>query len=50
MIMPRLFALSEVQWCTPANKDFDRFSATVHDKGFKILQIKGFNYRDKGDF
>lgn len=50
MIMPRLFALSEVQWCTPANKDFDRFSAAVHEKGFKILQIKGFNYRDKGDF
>ncbi len=50
MIMPRLFAMSEVQWCEPSDKNFERFAAAVKDKGFKILKLKGFNYRDKGDF
>lgn len=47
MIMPRLFAMSEVQWCLPENKDFDRFMSKVKDHGFKMLDEKGFNYRNK---
>ena len=47
MIMPRLFAMSEVQWCEPKNKDFDKFIVKVKDNGYKMLDLKGFNYRNK---
>ena len=47
MIMPRLFAMSEVQWCEPAAKNYDKFMVKVKDGGFKMLDLKGFNYRNK---
>ncbi len=48
MIMPRLFAMSEVQWCLPDNKaDFGAFMAKVKSGGFRMLDEKGFNYRNK---
>lgn len=47
MIMPRLFAMSEVQWCELKNKNFDSFMAKVKGNGFEMLKLKGFNYRDK---
>lgn len=47
MIMPRLFSMSEVQWSEPANKHFDTFSQRVKTWGFRMLELKGFNYRNK---
>lgn len=48
MIMPRLFAMSEVQWSILENKaDFDAFMAKVRGGGFRMLDEKGFNYRNK---
>jgi len=29
MLLPRLAALSEIQWCSPDNKDFDRFRRSM---------------------
>ena len=45
--MARLFAMSEVQWSEPANKNFETFSAKVKTWGFRMLELKGFNYRNK---
>lgn len=47
MIMPRLFAMSEVQWCFPEGKDFDKLMSKVKGWGFRMLDTKGFNYRNK---
>ena len=47
MIMPRLFAMSEVQWCELRNKDLDKFMAKVKGNGYKMLELKGFNFRNK---
>lgn len=47
MIMPRLFAMSEVQWSELSNKDYDRFLERVKTWGFPMLDLKGFNYRNK---
>lgn len=44
MLLPRMLALSEVQWCTPKNRDFARFKAAVVDHQFKILDLLGYNY------
>lgn len=45
MLLPRMAALSEVQWCRPADKDFERFSASVRAKSFPIFDTLGYNYR-----
>lgn len=47
MIMPRLFALSEVQWSEMSNKDYNRFLERVRTWGFRMLDEKEFNYRNK---
>lgn len=47
MIMPRLFALSEVQWSEMSNKDYSRFLERVKTWGFRMLDEKEFNYRNK---
>lgn len=44
MLLPRLLAISEVQWCQPENKDFDRFKHSVITHQFPILDIAGYNY------
>ena len=44
MLLPRLQALSEVQWCTPENKDYEHFKAKM-EKHFRIMDILGYNYR-----
>lgn len=44
MLLPRMAALSEVQWCAPENKDFDRFKASVIDRLFPIYDKMGFTY------
>ena len=43
MLLPRMCALSEVQWCNADNKDYDRFNASL-DHTFGILDKKGVNY------
>ena len=45
MLLPRLFAISEVQWCRPENKDYGRFCKVVREKELKIMDILGYGYR-----
>lgn len=51
MLLPRMSALSEVQWCQPANKDYERFKKSI-DHAFAIYDAMGMNYsRDiKGEY
>ena len=43
MVLPRQAALSEVQWCQPENKDWDRFLASLtHESA--MYDILGYNY------
>ena len=44
MLLPRMCALSEVQWCKAGSKDWDRFSASLGHT-FEILDAMGMNYR-----
>ncbi len=43
MLLPRQAALSEVQWCQPENKDWDRFRAAL-DRETEMYEIRGYNY------
>ena len=43
MLLPRLCALSEIQWCRADNKDYDRFNASL-DHTFGLLDKMGVNY------
>ena len=45
MLLPRMLALSEVQWCTPENRDYDRFHAALVDHQQAIFSELGYNYR-----
>ncbi len=43
MLLPRLAALSEVQWCTPENRQYPRFVESMdHHRG--IYEQKGLTY------
>ena len=42
MLLPRMLAVAEVQWCAPANKDFSRFKETVISTQFPILKNAGY--------
>ena len=44
-LLPRLQALSEVQWSKPGNKNYDRFVEKMDAKHFKIMKILGYGYR-----
>jgi hexosaminidase len=44
-IMPRLFALSEVAWSKPENKDYTNFSEVRLAKHFARLDAIHYNYR-----
>jgi len=44
MLLPRMLALSEVQWCAPDRKDYPRFESAVINHEFKILDIAGYTY------
>lgn len=44
MLLPRLCALSEVQWCPADSKDYARFTASLPHT-FAILDAMGVNYR-----
>lgn len=41
-ILPRLLALSEIQWCK--NKDYNRFLTSVKEKHKYIFEKNGWNY------
>lgn len=43
MLLPRLAALSEVQWCQRENKDWDRFTKAIPHIT-DIYDVKGYNY------
>jgi len=43
MLLPRMCALSEIQWCAPEKKDFDRFNAAL-DHAFAMFDAMGLNY------
>ena len=43
MLLPRMCALSEVQWCKADAKDYARFDAAL-DHTFKILDAMGVSY------
>ena len=43
MLLPRMCALSEVQWCQPDRKDYTRFD-TALDHTFQMLDVMGFTY------
>jgi len=45
MLLPRLLAASEVQWCRPEVKDFDRFVNSLEKVHYPLLQAKGYEYR-----
>ena len=45
MLLPRLMALSEVQWCKPENKDYERFIKNLQQHELPILEILGYNFR-----
>ena len=42
MLLPRLSALSEVQWCQPEVRNLDRF--LTHFNMHKIYEVMGYNY------
>lgn len=44
MLLPRLLALSEVQWSLD-NRDWTRFRANLVGHEFKVLDEAGYNYR-----
>ena len=44
MLLPRMLALCEVQWCTPENRDFARFSSALTGHEFKVLDNAGYTY------
>ena len=43
MLLPRMCALSEIQWCDRDKKDYTRFGASL-DHTFEILDAMGVNY------
>ena len=43
MILPRLSALSEIQWSDPSNKDYQRFLSKMNEM-VKIYEVLGYNY------
>ena len=43
MLLPRMAALSEVQWCQPENKDWERFSESA-DEFCSMYDAMGCNY------
>ena len=43
MLLPRMCALSEVQWCNADRKDYTRFDASL-DHTFQMLDVMGYTY------
>lgn len=47
MLMPRLQALSELQWCDYSTRDYARLQNSLNDHQYKILDLLNYNYRNK---
>ena len=45
MLLPRLLALSEVQWCQPGQRDPERFMRVLREHQYAVLDAAGYNYR-----
>ena len=43
MLLPRMCALSEIQWCDAERKDFARFNESL-DHAFRMFDVMGYNY------
>ena len=43
MVLPRMAALAEVDWCEPTNKDWPDFQRRINDH-FQLYQALGLNY------
>ena len=43
MLLPRMSALSEVQWCSPEHKDYERFKSSL-THAFAIYDAMGLTY------
>ena len=43
MLLPRMCALSEIQWCNADRKDYARFDASL-DHTFQMLDVMGYTY------
>ncbi|MBR6246455.1 MAG: beta-N-acetylhexosaminidase [Bacteroidales bacterium] len=44
MLLPRLDALSEVQWCAPEQKDYSKLLCKLQGKMFPIYDLLGYTY------
>lgn len=44
MILPRIMALSEIQWSDPASRDLERLTTDIKGHQFRILDALGYNY------
>lgn len=44
MLLPRMSALSEVQWCQPENKNYERFKESMISHAFEIFDAMGMTY------
>ena len=45
MLLPRMLALSEVQWCPEGQRDLQRFLRVLREHEFPVLDLAGYNYR-----
>lgn len=45
MLIPRLQAISEVQWCSPKKRDYERLERKMKEKHLKVMDSLGYNYR-----
>lgn len=45
MLLPRMIALSEVQWRPKGGRDFEAFADDLRSHQFRILELLGYNYR-----
>ena len=45
MLLPRMLALSEVQWCLPEHRDPARFLQALREHEFPVLDLLGYHYR-----
>lgn len=45
MFLPRMLALSEVQWCPKGTKDYERFMSSLREHQYAILDLLGYNYK-----
>ena len=45
MLLPRMLALAEVQWCPAGQRDYERFLRVLREHEFPVLDKSGYNYR-----